>query len=375
MIIASAIVLAGGGTAAYASVVNTVEVDVDGEITTVKSAAGSVGGMLEAQGVSVDTMDLVAPGVESPLTEGDEIVVRTADQVTVEQDGDERSVWTTAVDAQGAIETYSERAGDDVKLVASRSGADGRAELPVELDTDSPVTVVADGADTVVDDVQDVDAAIETANVDLDEDDRVVVEHDAADVETPVSVVVERVESEDQESTESIDFESTTVDDPDMTIGESEVRTEGKSGERTIVETVVTRDGEEISREGVSNDVTTEPVDEVVAKGTKELPGGTPASNRDLGVQMAADRGWGGAEATCLDSLWTRESGWDQTAANPTSSAFGIPQSLPGSKMASAGSDWATNPATQIAWGLDYIAGSYGTPCSAWAHSESVGWY
>ena len=70
-----------------------------------------------------------------------------------------------------------------------------------------------------------------------------------------------------------------------------------------------------------------------------------------------------------------RESRWDYRAMNPSSGAYGIPQSLPGSKMASAGSDWRTNPVTQIRWGLGYIAVRYGTPCGAWAHSESVGWY
>ncbi|WP_052366998.1 G5 domain-containing protein [Paraoerskovia marina] len=374
-LVASAFVLAGGGTAAYASTVKTVDLDVDGKTTTVTTAAGSVGGVLASEGIDVDTRDLVAPGVDTALEDGDEIVVRTADEVTIEQDGDERSILTTSVDADETIERYSERAGEDVRLVASRSDADGRAELPIELDTDAPVTVEADGDSVEVDDSQDVDTVLDEAGVELGDADRVVVEHDDSDAETPVSVVVERVESSEEERTETVDFESTTVEDPDMYVGESEVRTEGEAGERTIVEDVVTRDGEEISREEVSNEVTTEPVDEVIAEGSKELPGGTPASNKELGLQMAAERGWTGSEATCLDSLWTRESGWDENAANPTSSAFGIPQALPGSKMASAGSDWATNPATQIAWGLDYIAGSYGTPCSAWAHSESVGWY
>jgi murein DD-endopeptidase MepM/ murein hydrolase activator NlpD len=90
---------------------------------------------------------------------------------------------------------------------------------------------------------------------------------------------------------------------------------------------------------------------------------------------MAADRGWGAGQFSCLSLLWTRESGWNYRAMNPSSGAYGIPQSLPGSKMASAGSDWRTNPVTQITWGLDYIADRYGTPCGAWAHSESSGWY
>lgn len=81
------------------------------------------------------------------------------------------------------------------------------------------------------------------------------------------------------------------------------------------------------------------------------------------------------SEFTCLDKLWTKESGWNPLAANPSSGAYGIPQSLPGSKMASAGSDWKTNPKTQINWGLNYIQGRYGSPCSAWAHSQSTNWY
>lgn len=82
-----------------------------------------------------------------------------------------------------------------------------------------------------------------------------------------------------------------------------------------------------------------------------------------------------GAEFQCLLKLWTRESGWRAGAANRGSGAYGIPQSLPGRKMASAGADWRTNYRTQVRWGLGYIDDRYGTPCGAWAHSESNGWY
>ena len=96
---------------------------------------------------------------------------------------------------------------------------------------------------------------------------------------------------------------------------------------------------------------------------------------RDIARALMGDFGFSQDQFACLDSLWVRESNWNVYADNPTSSAYGIPQSLPGSKMASAGSDWATNPVTQIKWGLGYIRDSYGSPCSAWSHSESVGWY
>jgi len=91
---------------------------------------------------------------------------------------------------------------------------------------------------------------------------------------------------------------------------------------------------------------------------------------------LAADMyGWNGSQVSCLSSLWNKESGWKYTASNSGSGAYGIPQALPGSKMASAGADWRTNPATQIKWGLTYINDRYGSPCAAWGHSQSVGWY
>jgi hypothetical protein len=90
---------------------------------------------------------------------------------------------------------------------------------------------------------------------------------------------------------------------------------------------------------------------------------------------LAADRGWGDGQFSCLDSLWTKESGWSYTANNVGSGAYGIPQSLPGSKMSAFGSDWATNPVTQIKWGLQYIGDRYGSPCGAWAQSQATNWY
>ncbi len=101
-------------------------------------------------------------------------------------------------------------------------------------------------------------------------------------------------------------------------------------------------------------------------------PDGAKATARTV---MAGQYGWGDSQFQCLSSLWQKESGWSYTAYNASSDATGIPQALPGSKMASAGSDWKTNAATQIHWGLDYISRAYGTPCSAWSHSQSMNWY
>jgi hypothetical protein len=108
---------------------------------------------------------------------------------------------------------------------------------------------------------------------------------------------------------------------------------------------------------------------------TPAAPPPDPGSAQSIAYKMLPSYGFNqGSQYSCLVSLWNRESGWRWDAEN-ASGAYGIPQSLPGSKMASAGSDWRTNPATQIKWGLTYISQIYGTPCGAWSHEESSGWY
>lgn len=100
-----------------------------------------------------------------------------------------------------------------------------------------------------------------------------------------------------------------------------------------------------------------------------------PGSAQAIAYAMLQSMGLGDGEYSCLVALWDRESHWNVYAHNTSSGAYGIPQALPGEKMASAGADWATNPVTQITWGLGYISGRYDTPCGAWAHSEDKGWY
>lgn len=99
------------------------------------------------------------------------------------------------------------------------------------------------------------------------------------------------------------------------------------------------------------------------------------ADPRALAQQLMPEYGLSAGEFSCLDQLWQKESEWETTAANPTSSAYGIPQALPGSKMSSAGPDWESNAETQIRWGLGYVRDRYGSACSAWSHSQANNWY
>ncbi|MDX5318838.1 MAG: G5 domain-containing protein [Actinomycetes bacterium] len=205
-----------------------------------------------------------------------------------------------------------------------------------------------------------------------------------------MSVTIQRVEV--TEVTEQVvdAHETKRVETDSLLEGTEKVTTEGVDGVASHTYRVTMVDGVEVSREILVSAVATERVDEVVSVGTREpapAPAArpsysapvtgpvSPGSNRALGQSMAAARGWTGSQWSCLDALWQRESGWNHLAMNPSSGAYGIPQSLPGSKMATVAADWRTNPATQITWGLNYIAGRYGTPCGAWAHSQAVNWY
>ncbi|NCD19923.1 MAG: DUF348 domain-containing protein [Actinobacteria bacterium] len=212
----------------------------------------------------------------------------------------------------------------------------------------------------------------------------------AEPVHDGMTVTIQRVEV--TEVTEQVvdAHETKRVETDSLLEGTEKVTTEGVDGVASHTYRVTMIDGVEVSREILVSAVATERVDEVVSVGTRKpapKPAANPApyvpasapvspgSNRALGQSMAAARGWTGSQWSCLDSLWQRESGWNHLAMNPSSGAYGIPQSLPGSKMATVAADWRTNPATQITWGMNYIAGRYGTPCAAWSHSEATNWY
>ena len=102
----------------------------------------------------------------------------------------------------------------------------------------------------------------------------------------------------------------------------------------------------------------------------------TPDGAREVAKALMEDKyGWGEKQYACLDGLWTKESHWNYRASNKRSGAHGIPQALPASKMEVIGTDWRTNPVTQISWGLHYIDKRYETPCGAFAKFKRTNWY
>jgi uncharacterized protein YabE (DUF348 family) len=165
------------------------------------------------------------------------------------------------------------------------------------------------------------------------------------------------------------------VDDASILVGEEVVKEEGIPGKKVVTYEVIKNSaGKVTKRKKLQEIITIKPSKKIVARGTKIIIS-NPSQNVKIGEKLASERGWTGQQFYCLYQLWQHESGWNTTSGNPTTGAYGIPQALPGSKMSSAGSDWRTNPETQIRWGMGYIAGRYSSPCSAYSSSQSQGWY
>jgi uncharacterized protein YabE (DUF348 family) len=266
---AVALVLTGGGVA-VAQAHKTVTLDVDGEVATISTFDGSVEGLLADRGVVVGARDAVSP--TGALTEGAQVVVRHAHQVTVSRGGAQQTVWTTALTAAEALADLTVR-DSAVTLVASRSG--DRAQMPLDLTAGGPAQIVVDGQTlTVPDGTTDVDGALAARNVTLQPLDTVTVRR----ADEGVQVVVQRVVVQDVTTTSEVPFAQQTVQDGALYKGTTKVRTAGVAGVRTVVDRVTTVDGVETARETLSDEVTTAPVDEVVAVGTKAKPKPKPAA-------------------------------------------------------------------------------------------------
>jgi hypothetical protein len=198
-------------------------------------------------------------------------------------------------------------------------------------------------------------------------------------------ITVQRVGEKTVVQNVAVDFTVTRKADPRLAAGRTKVMTKGRKGRLQVTYSVVYIDGKVTARTKLASRTTARPRTEVLAVGTKQkapvdpvttlkVGAPTPGSAKAIAKQLAAARGWGDDQYSCLVQMWTRESGWRTSAANP-SGAYGIPQALPGSKMASAGPDWQTSAETQIKWGLGYIKARYQTPCGAWSFWQAHNYY
>ena len=183
----------------------------------------------------------------------------------------------------------------------------------------------------------------------------------------------------------AIPYETVTKNTINSTTGTTnKVIQQGKDGLKEVTYKVKYQNNVEIEKNVVSEVVIKEPVDKIVqvqkVTSRSTLPRNYKATGSVYEYQQYAkakcyEYGWSESDFNCVVYLWNKESGWNPTAYNKRSGAYGIPQALPATKMASAGSDYMTNYKTQINWGLSYIKSRYGTPTAAYNHSQTKGWY
>lgn len=197
------------------------------------------------------------------------------------------------------------------------------------------------------------------------------------------SQVTEKIVEEE----ETIPFETITKDVSDgASSTKNKVLQEGVEGKKKVTYKIKYQDDTEIEKNKISEETIQEPVNKIIQVSSNVITSrsegttrgkitGTVAEYQEYAREACKSYGWSDGEFGALVKLWNRESGWNPNTRNSSSGAYGIPQALPASKMASAGSDYMTNYKTQIRWGLSYISSRYGSPSSAWSYFQSKGWY
>lgn len=353
--------------------------------------------MMEVDGVSIpatvvagdNSSVLAMAGVTqgervSVKQQGNRVVVNRAREVAVKNDAQLTRTWTTAPSAIAAVNEQKSH-GLQAELPLSSQTVN---PLPLG-DTDSQVEVIHDGKSEMVTATQGLSAneVLAQHHIQVEPLDKVSLSMGDSGI---AQIKVVRVKRALQEDTAVKQRPVKEIENDSMYEGQRNVIEEG-SDEKTITKTfVTTEDGEVTYSAVVSTQVVSQLKEEVVEVGTKKMPAGLtvndlasianagtphPTGNKALGKEIMLSYGYAPDQFPCLEALWDRESHWNEFSLNYGSGAYGIPQALPGSKMSSAGSDWQTNPATQIRWGLNYIKGRYSSPCGALSHSNSSGWY
>ena len=285
------------GSAAFAINDTTVTLDVDGQKSEVRAFGRDVEAVLAAADLDLASRDVVAPGVDSRIGEGDTVVVRTAKQLTLTVDGETDTVWTTALTVGEALKALSVRTAG-AELSASRSAPLGRDGLALTVDTPKAVQVVADGATTpVTSTARTVGELLAESGVALNEADTLSVPAEAPVVEGLLVQVV-RITTGEVVEEQEIAFTTEERESADLYVGETKVETKGAPGVQRLTYTTTLADGVEVSRAVARDEVATAPVTKVVLKGTKERPAAPAAAAASSGSASAP------APAVAGGSVW-----------------------------------------------------------------------
>jgi uncharacterized protein YabE (DUF348 family) len=275
-----------GGTAAYAAADTTVELTVDGKTEKVRAFGSSVSDVLEAADVSVGERDVVAPGPDDEVEDGDRVVVRHARPLTLTVDGETDTHWTTALTVGDALDALNVRT-TGARLSASRSEPLGRQGLELTVTNPKDVQVLVDGQVLpVVTQAPTVADVLAEVGVKLGQADSISVAPSTPVVDGLV-VAVTRVATGSLVEEKTIAFPTEKRETSDLYEGQRKVQQAGKTGTRTITYEQVTANGQEISRKVVSDEVTAEPVPQIVLVGTKEKPSAPAVASGSVWDRLA----------------------------------------------------------------------------------------
>ncbi len=275
-VLAVALVAAAAGTG-YATMSKTVTLSVDGRTDQVHTLSSTVGDVLESQGLTVGEHDVVAPGLDSAVGDGQAIAVRYGRPLDVTVDGDARRYWVTATDVDSALEQLGLRFGG-ADLSTSRGTAIGRSGIDLAVVTPKTVQVSVAGAKkkkaTVT--ALRVGGALKELGVSVDDDD-VVRPALGSSLEDGDKIVYTRVKVAQRTATEKVSRGTRRVADAGMYDDQTKTVRAGRDGARKVVYRVVSKNGKVTKRAAVRSTVVRKPVSTVVRYGTKDRPAPTPA--------------------------------------------------------------------------------------------------
>lgn len=255
----------------------SVALSVDGETSTVHSFGGTVADVLDKQGIELGAHDVVTPSAETPVDDGQTIVVRYGRKLTLTVDGKEREYWTTATNVGDALKELGIRNSGDAVLSASRSKAIGRDGLDLEMSTPKDIKLVVGGKRTTATvTARTVQEALREAEVRFDSDDRIKPGAKTV-VKDGMTIRVDEMDARSTQRTEAVPFRTIVKKDASLTVGTTKVEREGVAGERRSTYRDTVRNGKVVSSERTSSKITKQPVHKVVIEGTKAKPAPKPA--------------------------------------------------------------------------------------------------
>lgn len=371
-------IMFSGGTTIGPSDSRIVTLYVDNSRQTLPTRAKTVEDLLDRLDIKIHEGDVVEPSLDAPIVSDNFNVNIYRSRPVMIIDGQKRTVVDSADQSakiaarKAGIIIYPE---DEITPEAPENLlGEGVVGERYVIDRATPVTLILYGSVSALrTQAKTVGQLLKEKDINVSPSDTVSPAADTplrADMKLTITREGQKIATVEEEIAPTVEY----VDDINLLRGNTVVREPGVNGKKVVTYEIKTENGVEISRRLLQEIVTIQPQRQLIARGTKIVIS-NPSENVKIGEQLAAGRGWTGEQWYCLYQLWQKESGWSTTAGNPSSGAYGIPQALPGGKMASAGADWSTNPATQISWGMNYIAGRYSAPCGAWAVSQQRGWY